>query len=176
MLAYLGGVVSVLSRAVPDTWDVLLEHSQAMLLSVTIITPFGHPDSAPPFSRRRGLSTTLNALPSTSAFFPCVLNFAFPTCVEPKLNILVECARCFPRRGNAPADLELLYPCCNSRTFDLPRDQLHGTSYNISINTHHKVCNHDAVSGLRKTIPQFTPLLRKDVLCVSSSVNRRQWT
>lgn len=68
MLAYLGGVVSVLSRAVPDTWDVLLEHSQAMLLSVTIITPFGHPDSAPPFSRRRGLSTTLNALPSTSAF------------------------------------------------------------------------------------------------------------
>lgn len=59
---------------------------------------------------------------------------------------------------------------------DPPRDQLHGTSYNLSINTHHKVCDHYAVSGLRKTTPHFTLLLRKDVLCVSNSVDRRQWT
>jgi hypothetical protein len=96
MLAYLGGVVSVFSRAAPDTWDVLLEHSQAVFLSVTIITPFGH--SAPPFSRRRGLSTARNA--NNSRFFPCPqshISDALSTskCIVHKLNILVECARRF---------------------------------------------------------------------------------
>jgi len=82
ILAYLGGVVSVFSRPAPDTWDVPLEHSRAVCLSVTIITHFGHPDRAPPFSRRRSLSTTLNALSDNAptAGFSLASLISFPTC------------------------------------------------------------------------------------------------
>ncbi|SRR6266702_76833 len=63
---------------------------------------FGHPDRAPPFSRRRSLSTTPNALSSTTGFSLVALDLAFPTCFFDsqaawgvKINKLVECNR-FP--------------------------------------------------------------------------------
>ncbi len=78
-LPYPGGVVSGISRPVPGYWDVPLEHSYTVLLSVTIylFVP-------PPFSRRRCLTTTPNALPlsSTAPFLPVSLISSF----QPDIN------------------------------------------------------------------------------------------
>ena len=114
-------------------------------------------------------------------FFPCVINLASPTYVRlPNrvLDILVEFTRCF-QGAVMPTQSRVgisIYAATHAPLICRVRDQLHGTSYNLSINTHHKVCNNYAISGSRETIPHFTLLLRKAILCVSNSVNRRQWT
>ena len=143
MLAYLGGVVSVISRPVPHTWDVPLEYSRAVFYLSRLSLALGTQIVTPPFSRRRSLSPTLNALSSTAGVssisrFQSVFDFQ-AACSIYQVHAV------FQKRGDAQS----IYLCCNSfAPLDPPRDQLHGTSYNLSINTHHhKVCSHYAISG-----------------------------